>query len=216
MPQSRNVDVSPDGAVAWFDEVLGHARYGVCRGTGVLRANEGGWKVAQYNLTVPVPNELMGGVVQRIAAFADGAPSVATTVVLVRHAEKQGGRDPSLTDAGRNRAEMLTRILRRVPIAAVYTSEFRRTQETVAPLCRERELEPRVVAARDVDGLVARLRQHRGETVIVAGHSNTLPAIVKALGIDGPLPIADDDYDNLLILTVDPEESRLLRLTVPG
>lgn len=55
----RNVFVSGDGNTAWFDERLQNAAFGECRGTGVLVKQDGEWKVAQYNLTVPIPNDLL-------------------------------------------------------------------------------------------------------------------------------------------------------------
>jgi ketosteroid isomerase-like protein len=63
---ARNVQLSPDGNAAWFDEVLDNASYGPCRGTGVLRRIDGRWKIAQYNLTIPIPNELAKTVVEMI------------------------------------------------------------------------------------------------------------------------------------------------------
>ncbi|MHC5066818.1 MAG: nuclear transport factor 2 family protein [Planctomycetota bacterium] len=66
VPQERHLEVSPGGQVAWFDEVLVNAKYGVCRGTGVLRLVDQVWKVSQYNLSVPVPNELLPGVAEEI------------------------------------------------------------------------------------------------------------------------------------------------------
>ncbi len=71
----RNVSIAPDGRSAWFDESLWNEKMGECRGTGVLLREDGRWRVAQYNLTVPVPNEIMGEVAARIrehAAKADG------------------------------------------------------------------------------------------------------------------------------------------------
>lgn len=65
-PRDRHVDLSPDGKMAWFDEMLDHDKYGVCRGTGVLRKVGDKWRVSQYHLTVPVPNELMDRVVKMI------------------------------------------------------------------------------------------------------------------------------------------------------
>ncbi len=62
----RHVELAPDRTTAWFDERLENAKYGKCRGTGVLRRVGGAWRIAQYNLTVPVPNELLGEVVLRI------------------------------------------------------------------------------------------------------------------------------------------------------
>ena len=72
VPIERHVTVAPGGQAAWFDEVLDNEGYGECRGTGVLVQREGRWVLLQYNLTVPVPNELMGNVVERIRSFLDG------------------------------------------------------------------------------------------------------------------------------------------------
>ena len=66
-PSDRHVMLSADGATAWFDERVTNAKYGECRGTGVLqRGGDGQWRVAQYNLTKPVPNDLMEEFVQRM------------------------------------------------------------------------------------------------------------------------------------------------------
>ena len=66
LPVERHVSLSPGGDVAWFDETLENASYGECRGTGVLRLEKGGWKIVQYNLTIPIPNEIAGEVVSMI------------------------------------------------------------------------------------------------------------------------------------------------------
>lgn len=64
-PSDRNVRLSNDGRTAWFDERVTNAKYGECRGTGVLvRGSDGGWRIAQYNLSKPVPNELMDRLVE--------------------------------------------------------------------------------------------------------------------------------------------------------
>jgi uncharacterized protein (TIGR02246 family) len=62
----RHVTVSNAGDVAWFDERLRNEKYGECRGTGVLVRNDGRWRVAQYNLTIPIPNEIGLEVVRMI------------------------------------------------------------------------------------------------------------------------------------------------------
>jgi hypothetical protein len=54
----RHIAVAPDGSVAWFDEMLVNDTYGVCRGTGVLVLEDGVWRIAQYHLTFPIPNDL--------------------------------------------------------------------------------------------------------------------------------------------------------------
>jgi len=66
VPRDRHVILSPRGDVAWFDEKLDSASYGECRGTGVARRIDGAWKVAHYNLTIPIPNDLAKTVVGMI------------------------------------------------------------------------------------------------------------------------------------------------------
>jgi len=73
-PVERWVTVAPDGRTAWFDERLENAGLGETRGSGVLVLEGGGWKVAQYNLTIPIPNELAREFVARIRERAGGRP----------------------------------------------------------------------------------------------------------------------------------------------
>ena len=65
----RAVFFSPDGRTAWFDERLDNAKWGRCRGSGVLALHAGEWRIEQYNLTVPIPNDLLPEVAQRIREF---------------------------------------------------------------------------------------------------------------------------------------------------
>lgn len=75
-PQQRQVTIAGDGQTAWFDESLVSASYGECRGTGVLQRLEGVWKIEQYNLTIPIPNDLAKEFVARIReAQAPPSPS---------------------------------------------------------------------------------------------------------------------------------------------
>lgn len=136
-----------------------------------------------------------------------------TLVIVVRHAEKavEPGPDPALSDAGRARAERLAAILADARITAAYSTQFKRTRDTAAPAAKARGLEVRVHEAHpgqaeaDAAALAAEIRaRHAGGTVLVVAHSNTVPAIVKALaGIDVPA-IADDEYDRLYVVTPGP------------
>ncbi len=63
---TRNIAIGPAGATAWFDELLWNESYGTCRGTGVLIETPDGWRIAQYHLTFPVPNELAKEIVAQI------------------------------------------------------------------------------------------------------------------------------------------------------
>ncbi|HKO55735.1 MAG TPA: nuclear transport factor 2 family protein [Thermoanaerobaculia bacterium] len=73
-PKSRHVMLDPDGDTAWFDESLDSASYGECRGTGVVRRMGGEWKIAHYNLTIPIPNALAKEFVARIREQAKATP----------------------------------------------------------------------------------------------------------------------------------------------
>jgi broad specificity phosphatase PhoE len=141
------------------------------------------------------------------------APAGAqSTIFIVRHAEKAagGGDDPDLSEAGRARAESLANVLKDAGISAIYTTELKRTQQTVAPLATSLHLEPAKIPAKDGSVLVAKLRGFSGN-VLVVGHGNTIPDIIKALGIATPVNIADNDYDNLFVVVLE-QKPRLIRL----
>ncbi len=73
-PVSRHVVLETAAPLAWFDEDLDHARYGRCRGTGVLRRTPEGWRIAQYVLTIPIPNEVATEVVEQIRELGSPPP----------------------------------------------------------------------------------------------------------------------------------------------
>ncbi|HQN40097.1 MAG: nuclear transport factor 2 family protein [Acidobacteria bacterium] len=75
-PGTRQIALSADGRVAWFDELLASESYGECRGSGVLERLDGRWLIRQYHLTIPIPNALAGEVVARIRAHAAAPPPV--------------------------------------------------------------------------------------------------------------------------------------------
>jgi uncharacterized protein (TIGR02246 family) len=65
-PVKRNITIAPDGKVAWFDEDLDTPNLGPARGSGVLVRQGDDWKIAQYNLSVPIPNEIFKEIKERI------------------------------------------------------------------------------------------------------------------------------------------------------
>jgi len=67
--RERNINFTPDGNTAWFDELLDNDKYGTSRGTGVLIRTTDGWKISQYHLTFPIPNDLADGITQQIHTF---------------------------------------------------------------------------------------------------------------------------------------------------
>jgi broad specificity phosphatase PhoE len=137
-------------------------------------------------------------------------------VVVVRHGEKatNGGTEPELSSAGRARADALARILKDSGITAIFTTEFKRTQETAAPTATSVHVTPTVVAAKDTAGLVAKLHQLGGNALVI-GHGDTIPTIIKALGINVPVNVPDEDYSELLIVTLG-DKPQLLRLHYPS
>ena len=68
VPTTRRIVLEASGDVAWFDETLEHSKYGRPRGTGVLRRTDDGWRIAQYVLTFPIPNDLAPEFIERIKA----------------------------------------------------------------------------------------------------------------------------------------------------
>ena len=137
-------------------------------------------------------------------------------VFLARHAEKaQSGdpKDPDLSEAGRARATALATVLKDAGITAVYATEFKRTQETAEPLARALGLTTVIVPGKDTQALAARLKRAQGNALVV-GHSDTVPEILKALGVAAPPSIADADYDNLFVLILS-QPVQLLRLHYP-
>ena len=131
-----------------------------------------------------------------------------TTVVLVRHAEKElVGDDPELTPTGTDRALALAHVLSEVNVSAVYATQFARTRNTAAPLASVLGLDVTVVATGQSFAVemadIVRSR-HMGETVVIVSHSNTTPAIIGELGVT-PIPTIDDDeYDDLYVVTITP------------
>ena len=140
------------------------------------------------------------------------AASAEPFVVIVRHAEKavEGGNDPSLSAAGIARAEVLAQMLRDSKITSIFTSEFKRTQQTAAPTAKLFGITPTVVPGKDATALTAKLKNLNGNALVV-GHGNTIPDLVKSLGIDERIEIHESDYDQIFILTLG-ETPQLLRM----
>jgi len=80
LPVDRHVVLSESGELAWFDELLDNDSYGRCRGSGVLRKTESGWKIVQYNLTMVIPNEVARDVASMIREASGGDAAVSDPV----------------------------------------------------------------------------------------------------------------------------------------
>jgi broad specificity phosphatase PhoE len=134
-----------------------------------------------------------------------------STVFIVRHAEKvDDSKDAELSETGRARAETLANMLRDAKIGAIYATEFKRTQQTAAPLAKALGLTVTNLPAADQAALVAKLRASTANSLVV-GHGNTIPDVIKALGISEPVNISESDYDNLFVVVFG-EKPCLIRL----
>lgn len=126
--------------------------------------------------------------------------------VVVRHAEKaDNGADPELSADGHARTAKLAARLAGEPLVAIYTTDLHRTRQTVAPVAVARGLQPVLYDPREPAGsFIARLRAtHRDGTVLVAGHSNTVPAIVAALCACEVEPMPEHEFDRISTVRID-------------
>ena len=140
-----------------------------------------------------------------IAVHSAFAAEKVTTVILTRHAEKVISQqdDPPLSAIGKERADLLVKMLEKSNVSAIYSSQYTRNRLTAEPISRKLGIPVETVDAESTNKLVASiLSKHAGGTVLVVCHSNTLPEIVQALG-GGTVPEIDDlDYNNLYIVNV--------------
>lgn len=135
-----------------------------------------------------------------------------TTIIFVRHAEKQQAPadDPELTEAGRRRVAELTRQLADADVVAgvdaIYSTPFKRTMQTAEPLAAALDLpvHPYDPDAEDPEAMLESIvRRHKGKIILIVGHSNTIPGLIAELGASKKVPpIADDEYDNIYIISI--------------
>ena len=145
-----------------------------------------------------------------LSAFLSTA-TAQSTIFIVRHAEKADAtKDPDLSEAGLARAEALAKMLKDANITAIYATEFKRTQQTAAPLAKVLGITVTILPAKDNAALIAKLRASTGNALVV-GHGGTIPDLIKAFGISDPINIAENDYDNLFAVVPD-QKPHLIRL----
>ena len=136
------------------------------------------------------------------------APAFAQQeVILVRHAELPGTAmaDPKsmpLSAEGKARAQRLAWMLKDSAIGSIYVTDFARTNQTAQPLANEIGHKPTVVSKGDPLALVERMRkENAGQVVLLVGHTDTLPGLIKALGVPLDIKIDAQDYGNIFVVT---------------
>jgi phosphohistidine phosphatase SixA len=147
------------------------------------------------------------------------ARAQTTLVILVRHAEQETGQDPELNAAGKARAQALINATANAGISAIYHTPLRRTTETARPVADKLQLEPVVMGPRQGQTVTQHAAEvaaditarQKGKTVLVVGHSNTVPAIINALGVSEAPVIADTEYAHFFVVVLAPgQPARLI------
>jgi 2,3-bisphosphoglycerate-dependent phosphoglycerate mutase len=134
------------------------------------------------------------------------AQQTITTFVLIRHAEKdltQSTNDPDLAPEGKQRATKLAEVFAESEVTAVYSTPYKRTRQTVIELASRKNLPVNTYDANSEADIDKMLAEHRGGTIVVTGHSNTIPWFAnKLIGMEKYRPLEDGDYNNLWIISV--------------
>jgi len=124
-------------------------------------------------------------------------------VFLVRHAEKiDHSKDPNLSDAGLERALILSRVLQNADIEYVHSSDFLRTRDTATPTAKAHGIKVELYDPENLS-ILAEKMQRKGGRHLIVGHSGTTPAMVELLGGEPGVKINEEsEYDRLYIVTI--------------
>ena len=127
-----------------------------------------------------------------------------TTFILIRHAEKADGPNPGLTKEGQARAERLNALLKATDVGAIYSSPYKRTLSTVAPLAKEKGLDIKEYNPGNLkDFAASMLADEKGKTVVISGHSNTTPVVANILLGDKRFEnLSESEYTKIFIVTI--------------
>jgi len=145
---------------------------------------------------------MLARLVAAVLLLSTALAAAPDLVIFVRHAEKEAAPtdNPPLSPAGRVRAAELAKVVAvltaKIPLRAIFTTDFQRTRDTAAPLAAATRIAPTVTN----DDPVARIRAIRGGAVVVVGHSNTVPGFIQALGGPSGIVIADEEFGHLFLL----------------
>ena len=133
-----------------------------------------------------------------------------TTIIFVRHAEQisHDEADPSLSEAGKRRVAELTRQLEFADVVqgidAIYSTDLKRSTETAQPLAERLDLPINIYDGLDTETVLEEiLKAHKGEVILVVGHSNTVPELIANLGASKNVPpIERGEFDNIYIISI--------------
>ena len=130
-----------------------------------------------------------------LVAQAEDAGCYPDHLYLTRHTEKlveEGNRDPGLSEAGIARSHALVKHLEGIKMSALISSQYNRTRDTLKPLAKANGLNVQDWDVRDAEGLIKKIRtKHCGENLIISGHSNTVPSLIRRLGVTAKVMLDD-------------------------
>lgn len=140
-----------------------------------------------------------------VQTSATNPEHAVTKMILVRHAEKSNddSRDPSLSEPGKQRAKLLAQIFSDVTIDAFYATPYKRTIGTISPLAstQGKEIQIQMYSATDTNQVLEIFDSGKGTTMVIAGHSNTIPPMVNLLIGEDRFPELDEsEYGKIWVL----------------
>lgn len=144
--------------------------------------------------------------VATVSAMGPAVTPAQPNIYVMRHLHTPAGvSDPDLTAEGMKYAAAVEDWFQRDPPNAIYASSTKRAQQTVEPLARRLKLAPKIYDPRDTPGLLAAVSLETG-TVLIVGHSNTVPDIIEKLGGKRPADLTHEDFGDIWHVT-GPEKS---------
>ena len=157
------------------------------------------------------------GLLFLLFSLTSGMPAAKDTIIyIVRHAEKETNdaknNDPDLSTEGRERAEALNNVLAKDKLSAVYSTKYKRTTQTAAPVAQRNGVPVKTYEANNPAAIAQMIKeQFPNKKVLIVGHSNTILELVKAFGVTPPVDkLNDDDYDLLFKIIIDKKGSTTL------
>lgn len=144
------------------------------------------------------------GIVEKAAA--QQSAQRATTIIVMRHAEKESGKDPDpeLSSEGKKRAAQIASLFKDLPVTRLLATPYKRTQHTLANLSADKGVHIESYEPSKITELAGSLKQLSGQTIIIAGHANTAPDLVNQLLNENKYSQLDEnEFGKIWILTLD-------------
>lgn len=145
--------------------------------------------------------------------FSQNAHAGDTVYYLFRHGEKVADvPDPGLTVEGQARAEKLAELLKDAGVTRIFSSDYNRTRETVAPLAAATGIAIEIYDPRDLEGFARDLKGMDG-VIVISGHSNTTPELAALISGQETEPMPESEYDRFYMVVLTDDGESVLNVT---